>query len=321
MKTPGFWFNPPGVLSTLLQPLGQLYYRLGRLRRQQPVQAHVPLIVVGNIVAGGAGKTPVVLALTKLLQQRGLKVHLMAKGYGGRLKGPLLVDPAQHSAADVGDEPLLLAAAAPTFIGHDRGEALQLAAVDADIVISDDGLQSQRLQPDLALLVFDGVLRFGNGQLIPAGPLREPFEQALKRVHALVQIGGAEQKLCFLPHLVADFVPTDISWMRGARVVAFAGIGQPEKFFATCTTSGAEVLAIHAFADHHPYTREEIRTLIAAADAKGAIVVTTTKDAVKVPPDLRAQLRVIDGELVWRHFDHINDLLDGFLTRYKAGHE
>ncbi len=317
MKTPGFWFRPPTLMAKLLQPLGLLYYKLGQMRAANAVKTTTPLIVVGNVVAGGAGKTPVVLALATLLQQRGLKVHLMAKGYGGKLRGPLRVTEA-HTAAEVGDEPLLLAKIAPTFIGHDRGAAYELAAPGADVVISDDGLQSPRLKGDLTLLVLDGVLGFGNGLLIPAGPLREPVDTAFKRIDAVVQLGGTDRPFGQTPVALADFVVHDTDWLRGTRVIAFAGIGQPEKFFATLTTCGASMISAHAFGDHHPYSIAEIEKLLHEAAASNAVLVTTSKDHVRLPPHLRVQVKVVEGALIWRNPDVITRLLEELLARYKA---
>lgn len=317
MKTPGFWFRPPGLAAKILRPLGSAYYILGRMRRRNPARANAPLIVVGNVVAGGAGKTPVVLALASLLQQRGLKVHLIAKGYGGRLKGPLQVTKA-HTAHDVGDEPLLLLKQAPTFIGHDRGAAYQLAAQGADVVISDDGLQSPRLKGNLTLMVLDGVLGFGNGQLVPAGPLREPVNEALKRVDAIIQIGGADRSLGSTPVILADFVTQETDWLRGARVLAFAGIGQPEKFFGSLAVCGASLVAAYPFGDHQPYTQGDIQKLLHEARAADAILVTTSKDAVRLPPDLKEQVRIVEGALVWRDPQIITSLLEELMARYKA---
>jgi tetraacyldisaccharide 4'-kinase len=275
----------------------------------------VPLIVVGNVVAGGAGKTPVTLALAKLLQTQGKRVHLIARGHGGKVKGPLRVDLDKHNALDVGDEPLLLAQTAPTFIGTDRGATAQLAATDCDVIISDDGLQSPRLKPDLALLVMDGVMGIGNGKIIPAGPLREPLAQALAKVAAVVQVGGSARDYTGKPVWLGDFVAQNNDWLRGARVLAFAGLGQPEKFFATLTTSGAHLTAALPFADHHPYTENEIRRLIAQADASEAILVTTAKDAVRLPWNLREQVRVVAGEFIWRDVTPVQAALQRLWTQ------
>lgn len=313
MKTPGFWFRPPGLAALLLAPFGILYYGLSRLRRGRPLKKSAPLIVVGNVVAGGAGKTPTVLALTALLQARGLKVHLIAKGYGGCQKGPLQVNDT-HSAADVGDEPLLLRRAAPTFIGSNRAATYQMAAVGADVVISDDGLQNPNLQADLALLVIDGVLGFGNGHLIPAGPLREPVARALSRVQGIIQIGGADRPIGRFKPLLADFTPVQTEWLANTKVVAFAGIGQPEKFFATLTACGARIVTRHAFADHQPYNSADIQPLLDEAARLHAVVVTTSKDHVRIPASLRSEVRVIDGHLHWRTRRQVDELLDGFLA-------
>lgn len=315
MKTPAFWFQPPGALAAALQPLTKLWLAGGKLRRVRAVKLPVPVIVVGNVVAGGTGKTPVTLALARQLAQMGLRVHLIAKGYGGKLKGPLRVTPDQHTALDVGDEPLLLARTAPTFIGADRAAAALMAAQDCDIVISDDGLQSPRLKPDLALLVMDGVMGIGNGKIIPAGPLREPLAQALAKVAAVVQVGGSARDYSGKPVWLGDFIVRDTEWLRGARVLAFAGLGQPEKFFATLTTSGAQLIAALPFADHHPYTETEIRGLIAQADTQEAILVTTAKDAVRLPWNLREQVRVVEGDFVFRDPALVETALKQLLCR------
>lgn len=319
MKTPGFWFTPPGLEARLLTPFSLLYQLAGRLRRQQakPTFSPVPFILVGNVVAGGAGKTPVVCALTERLQARGLRVHLLAKGYGGRLKGPLRVDPTVHTAREVGDEPLLLARLAPTFIAKDRAAGLLAAAAGADVVIGDDGLQNPYIKAQLTLLVMDGVLGTGNGRLIPAGPLREPLVDALSRVDAVIQIGGPPRSYGNKPVLLADFHPYGTDWMQGARVIAFAGIGQPEKFFATCTTAGATLVQALPFPDHHPYSESEIRQLIALADREEAILVTTAKDAIRLPASLRDQIRVIEGKTGWRDENALTGLLDRLFAGYK----
>ena len=305
LLTPNFWFRPLGAEGILLSPLGHAYAALGKLRRTVVCAAKgtSPLVVVGNIVAGGAGKTPVTLALAQALLAQGVNVHLLAKGYGGTIKRPTRVDPERHTAKDVGDEPLLLARIAPTWIAHDRGAGWEAASrAGAQIVLSDDGFQSPRLKPDYALLVVDGVVGLGNGRLIPAGPLREKAEEALKRANAVIQIGGYSPRLASegVPTLYADYVLNEPEWMAGARLFPFAGLGRPEKFFAACHTSGAEVPDTMAFPDHHPYTEKDMRTIIARADALGAVAVTTAKDHVRVPADYRRQIRVLDGKLVWR---------------------
>ncbi len=319
MKTPGFWFAPPGRLAQLLTPFSLLYQLAGKIRRQRatPTVSPVPFILVGNVVAGGAGKTPVVCALAERLQARGLRVHLLAKGYGGRLKGPVQVDPALHTAREVGDEPLLLARIAPTFIAHDRAAGLLAAAQGAEVVIGDDGLQNPHIKAQMTLLVMDGVLGTGNGRLIPAGPLREPLADALNRVDAVIQIGGLPRPYGSKPVLLADFHTYGTDWMRGARVIAFAGIGQPEKFFATCTTAGATLALAVPFPDHHPYSESEIRQLIERADREDAILVTTAKDAVRLPLPLRDQVRVVEGKTGWRDESALTGLLAPLFKGYK----
>ncbi len=322
MKTPGFWFRPRSSAAVALAPLSGVYQALGHVRHRLVAPERVPgrLVVVGNILAGGAGKTPVTLALAEALLGRKQRVHLLAKGYGGRLQGPVQVDPQVHTARDVGDEPLLLAQVAPTWVAHDRGAGWRAAASTegtegAALVISDDGLQSPRLKPTFPLLVMDGVLGVGNGFLIPAGPLRESLDSALSRVRAVVQIGGPERTYRpGVPVVYADFVPRNTAWMRGARVLAFAGLGRPEKFFATCTTCGAEVVAAVPFPDHHLYSVAEVRALLAQAERLKAVPVTTTKDAVRLPADMRPLVRVVEGALAWRNPAAFQALVEALQT-------
>jgi tetraacyldisaccharide 4'-kinase len=265
---------------------------------------------------GGAGKTPVALALAARLSARGRRPHLLTRGYGGALAGPVRVDPASHGAAAVGDEALLLAAVAPTWCGHDRVRGASAAvAAGADLLILDDGFQNPRLHQDLALLVVDGGFGFGNHRLMPAGPLREPLDVGLARASAVVQLGVDEAGL--ERHLPGDVTlrarleaAPDAPDLRGRRVVAFAGIGRPEKFFRSLTEAGARLVGRHGFADHHRYRRHELRALLAEAEDKGALCVTTAKDAVRLPGELRAAITIWSVVVIWQDRSALDLLLD-----------
>ncbi|HUZ72783.1 MAG TPA: tetraacyldisaccharide 4'-kinase [Stellaceae bacterium] len=302
---PEFW-NRPGLGAQLLEPLAWAFAAAGAARRAlaHPYRAPVPVLCVGNLVAGGAGKTPVVLSLARRLTAQGARPHLLSRGYGGSEAGPLAVDPARHDAAQVGDEALLLAQVAPTWIARDRAAgARAAAAAGAGIIVMDDGFQNPSLVKDRALLVVDGGYGFGNGRVMPAGPLRERVPAALARADAVVLMGadadGVAARLGGARVLRAELVAV-ASTVPAGRVVAFAGIGRPEKFFRTVAATGAIVVARHAFADHHRYGAAELERLGRDAEAAGARLVTTAKDAVRLPQAWRARVSVLEVEVRWQ---------------------
>ena len=305
MKAPGFWSRPPGVLSTLLWPLSQLWTFGTRRRLRQGAweKMEIPVICVGNLTAGGAGKTPTVIALLETL---GDGAHVVSRGYGGTLKGPVRVDPLRHKAAEVGDEPLLLAAFAPTWVAGDRATGIRAAAeAGARLAVLDDGFQNPGVAKDLSLLVVDAVAGFGNGCVMPAGPLREPVADGLRRADAVVLIGREAERVRFLdrnpvegPVVAGEIRPlrTGMDW-DGLRVVAFAGIGRPEKFFATLRNAGAELAATHALGDHAPLTPALLARLQGEAKRLGAQLVTTEKDAVRLPASMRQEVLTLPVRL------------------------
>lgn len=297
MHAPEFWHDDTGRLAPrLLAPLSAVFAAGARLRARAttPWRAPVPVICVGNLTVGGAGKTPTVLALADRLQAMGLRVGCLSRGYGGTLRGPVQVDPQQHTARAIGDEPLLLAEAAPTWVARDRKDGARDAVADGvDVLILDDGLQNRALVYDAALVVIDAGYGFGNGRLLPAGPLRETVDDGLKRAAAVVLIGDDRQGLAArlsarVPVLRAQLLPDDAALrLAGRKVVAFAGIGRPAKFFDTLEQLGAQVVDRIAFADHHRYTVDEVMRVIEAAQHAGATPVTTAKDFVRLPEDSR----------------------------------
>ena len=303
MRAPDFWHGAPETLAArLLAPLGAAYGVLSRLRTfgVTPWRAPVPVICVGNLTVGGAGKTPTVLALAERLRGHGLSVATVSRGYSGSEKGPLQVDPARHSAGEVGDEPLLLAGKATAWIARDRKDGARAAIAEgADVVLLDDGFQNPTLHKNLSFVVIDAGYGFGNGRVMPAGPLREPISRGLARAQAIVLIGDGKLPLATtLPVLRARLVPDEAARdLKGRRVAAFAGIGRPEKFAATLRETGAEVVSLAAFADHHPYREDEVARLIEAAQRAGAVLVTTAKDFVRLPENLRRAVTVAGIEL------------------------
>jgi tetraacyldisaccharide 4'-kinase len=302
MKAPGFW-TKRGLLAHLLAPLSVITAAVTARRVNKTGFAPgIKVICVGNAGVGGAGKTVVTLDLLGRLQ--GPRFAL-TRGYRGRLTGPVLVNPALHTARDVGDEALLLAAGAPTILAHDRAAGARLALTQgATTIVMDDGLQNPSLTKTLSLLVIDGGYGFGNLLLLPAGPLREPVAAAAARVQAAVLIGedetGALSHLpATLPVLRARQVPECAAELGGRKIVAFAGIGRPEKFFASVRALGGHLVATHAFPDHHVYRASDSARLLGEAMAQGAQLVTTAKDYVKLPGTLRAASAVITVRLHW----------------------
>jgi tetraacyldisaccharide 4'-kinase len=330
VKAPGFWDRPPGLAAALLTPAAWLWTAVGRRQmRQAGWTAPVPVICVGNLTAGGAGKTPVTLALQLWLQQRGIAAHVLSRGYGGTEAGPLAVDPTRHRAGQVGDEPLLLAAAGPTWVARDRRQGAQAAvAAGAQALLLDDGFQSPALVKSLSLLVVDGGVGFGNGRVIPAGPLREPVAGGLARAGGVILIGedrtGVMRHLpTTMPQLQARLRPDPAmaDRLRGRAILGFAGIGRPQKFFDSLTECGAILCESVSFADHHPYTETEVTALLDRAKALNAVPVTTAKDSVRLPPALRDQVTVLPVSLAWADpaalsallrplFPAVNDLSD-----------
>jgi len=313
MRAPEFWQHG-GVASALLSPLALLYGAAGLLRERavKPWRPPVPVICVGNLTVGGTGKTPTALAIAHMLRGWDLHVAFLSRGYGGALRGPVRVDPANHDARAVGDEPLLLARCAPTWVARDRKDGARVAIADgADVIVMDDGLQNPALKKDLSLVVVDGESGFGNGRVLPAGPLREPLAHGLERAQAFVLVGPDRTDLRTrlmrqAPVLTASLVPDAAARaLTGRKVHAFAGIGRPEKFFVTLDALGARRTASHAFADHHPYTDAEVARLIDAATADGAIAVTTAKDLVRLTAALRQRVTAVNVDLV---FDDVTAL-------------
>jgi tetraacyldisaccharide 4'-kinase len=294
MREPAFWHRPRSLKSHLLQPLASLYGAVAERRmRRRGVDAGVPVLCVGNYHVGGAGKTPTVLALVKLLRGLGETPVVLSRGYGGRLKGPVMVDRGRHLAADVGDEPLMMAREVPVVVARDRLDGVALArSQGASVILMDDGFQNPRLHKDASLVVIDGERGLGNAKVFPAGPLRASLKAQMSRTDALVVIGdgqaaggiAVELAARGRPVLCARLTPdaASLERIRGQRALAFAGIGDPERFFRTLHRSGVDVARTRAFADHHVFSQDEIAALAAEAAREQLTLVTTEKDLARL---------------------------------------
>ncbi|MEM7328537.1 MAG: tetraacyldisaccharide 4'-kinase [Pseudomonadota bacterium] len=304
MREPRFWsrdVDPKSreaapLLRFLLSPLAWIYAEATRrkIRLADPEHVEAVVICVGNLTAGGVGKSPVVAELRKRIsEQYDLRVATLSRGYKGRLKGPLKVDPGIHSASDVGDEPLMLAASGESWIGADRATAGRAMSEDGvDIILMDDGHQNTGLAKDLTLIVVDATAGFGNGHVIPKGPLRETVSEGLRRADAIIIMGTGNEPVILhdskLPlirgSITAAAIPPD------GRYVAFAGIGRPEKFFDTLLDLGVRLRDSVPFPDHHAYNDADLRYLLRLAKDHGARLITTEKDLVRLPERLRDEI-------------------------------
>ncbi len=299
-KAPSFWHQPNHPLRYALTPLSWLY-QLGHLIRfhaNPSYKAHVPVLCVGNLVAGGAGKTPAAIMLTQQLIAMGHTPHIISRGYGSHILNSLLVNDT-HTATDVGDEALLLARHAPCWVGENRKEsAINAMKNGADCLIMDDGLQNPSLYKNASMVVIDGGYGIGNGAIIPAGPMREPWKVGLKHANAVLIIGEDTHNLTdTLPqHIMAmsatinATIPESI---KGKPLLAFCGIGRPQKFYDTLAEHKLDVIDTQDFPDHHPFKEGELSALWDTAEKAGAALVTTEKDWVRLPKEWQSKVEIV----------------------------
>ncbi|KLN62332.1 hypothetical protein WH96_02125 [Kiloniella spongiae] len=327
MRTPEFWRHR-GLISTLLLPLSGFYY-LGSILRQKltsPTRVDVPVICIGNLTAGGSGKTPITLSLASSLQKMGKNPHIVSRGYGGEQEGPLRVSPSLHSARDVGDEPLMMALAnsqsTPVWISKNRVNGAKAAIKDgADIILLDDGFQNPTLQKDVSILVVDNKIGFSNERLIPSGPLRESIHNGLKRADAVFVIKQPDEAIN--PELAAIFATkavtsvtikpadeTNQSELKSKKIFAFAGIGYPHKFYNTLENLSAQICGSKDFPDHYQYTEDDLeKVLYMAQKAEADAIFTTEKDFVKIPEAYKDKISYLPIHAVWDNSEFINTLL------------
>ncbi|MEQ1754969.1 MAG: tetraacyldisaccharide 4'-kinase [Micropepsaceae bacterium] len=319
LQAPDFWYaNPDDTVAFVLRPLGWIYALVGRLRHlfTTPFKTTVPVICVGNLTAGGTGKTPLAIAIGERLKARGLRVAFLSRGYGADVPGAMVVDGSQDLASDVGDEPLMLAQYAMTVVSPDRPAGARLAVSrGAQVIVMDDGFQNPSLSKDLCFVVVDAAKGFGNGCVIPAGPLRERVEDGLGRANGLILMGTGDAKLPdSKPVLRAELVPVagEAQRLKDQAVVAFAGIGLPQKFFDTAASCGASVKASKSYPDHFAYSDDDLAELRELAKANNAKLLTTEKDWLRLPTNARREVEFLK---VAAEFDQASTTqLDNFIN-------
>lgn len=329
MRAPSFWQpGEGGLLKALLTPLSCLYWQVAKRDQAQKAtkayQPKIPVICVGNLVAGGQGKTPVVIDILDRIAARGIEVHALSRGHGGNLEGPVRIDPDLHEAERAGDEPLLIARTAPVWVAKDRALGAKMAEDHgAETIVMDDGFQNPSVTKTMSLIVIDGGFGFGNQAMIPAGPLREPLTAGLHRASATLIIGDdrwqtealIRKAAPDLPILKAHIVPAEgADDIAGQPVIAFAGIGRPDKFYQTLESLDCKVLARHDFDDHHLYTHDDIRPILKEAAETSALAVTTAKDFIRIPIDQRQDIHTLNIALHWEDPDALEKLIEEALA-------
>ena len=328
MQAPKFWYRSRSWQAFLLSPLGMVYAwaTARRQKNARPTRMDIPVICIGNLNVGGTGKTPTTIAIAQMLISRGIAVHIVSRGYGGSLQAVTQVDPRVHTADETGDEPLLMAAFAPTWVANERVAGARAAQnAGADVILLDDGFQDPSLIKDLSIIVVDATRGFGNGRCLPAGPLREPVHVGLKRANAVISIGEPEAQSQFreraadqlgqIAHITASLKPIEMGmpWAEG-RYLAFAGIGDPEKFFGTLRGLGAALVRTVALDDHQKLARPMIKRLMQEAQSMNAQLVTTEKDAARLPADLRSGILSLPVRLEFDDAHVLETLLEPVLS-------
>ena len=331
MRPPNFWFaKTHSFFSLLMEPISWSYglVHKSRYKRTKPWSAPIPVICIGNLLVGGQGKTPVAISIGQFLTNKGIKIHFLSRGYGGVIKGPIRVNLSKHTSNDVGDEPLLLAQECETWVSSNRALGIQSAYQGgAEVIITDDGFQDPSINKDLSIIVIDGEVGFGNGRLLPSGPLRENIYFGLSRAQAVVIIGNdhfnikeklneflSNQQNNTLKIFEATIIPkTNIEKLKNKRLYAFSGIGRPKKFFDTLERIGSCVIAKINFKDHHQFSQREVKNLVKSAKKQEALLVTTSKDYARLSNDQKKHVTEILVKIKWKNINDLKILLEKYL--------
>ena len=326
LKAPKFWYKKKDTfLSNSLYPFS-LLFRFGtkiRIFISTKQKSPLPVICVGNIVVGGAGKTPVSLKIGKLLIKSGYKPHFISKGYAGLINKSTLVK-SWHSATSVGDESILLSKVAPTWIGSDRNNSSKLAKKEgADCLIMDDGFQNPTIQKDFSIIVFNAAQEFGNKRVMPSGPLRESINRGLSRTNLVIVVGEISKELKHIipkniPIIEAKFeIKKENKNFKGQNITAFAGIAYPEKFFQSLKEQGGKIVKQITYPDHYIYTENDLLALAETANKTKSILVSTQKDNVRIPKSYRSLVNTLEGEIIFKNEDlfkkTISNVIENFI--------
>ncbi|MAR79232.1 MAG: tetraacyldisaccharide 4'-kinase [Rhodospirillaceae bacterium] len=304
LNRPKFW-RTSNLLTKILTPLSFIYLVLFFSRKylSRKRKVNIPVICIGNITAGGAGKTPVAISIAKFLISKGLKPHFLTRGYKGKLKGPILVSN-KHSSADVGDEPILLSEVAPTWVSKNKIQGAKSALKsNADLIIMDDGLQNDSIHKDLSILVIDGGYGFGNNKLIPAGPLRESVKSSLTKIDFIVYVNDPSKNVKIdLSEFKCPILKSNIETITdnidlNKKFSAFCGIARPEKFFSSLKKIGIKLTFSKSFPDHHRYSEDEIMRLIEDSNIDNSLILTTKKDWVRIPEQAKLMVHFLDCKI------------------------
>jgi len=324
LKAPKFWYlKRDSLLSNTLYPFS-LLFRLGtKIKNLISIErkTKLPIICIGNIVIGGAGKTPVALKIGSMLKKAGYNPHFVSKGYGGIEKNNTLVKD-WHSPKSVGDEPLLLSEIAPTWIGLDRNKSFKLANDHgADCIVMDDGFQNPTLQKDFSIVVINGEQGFGNKRVIPSGPLRESIKRGLSRTHLVIVIGSTSEKIkktipIEIPIIEAKFeINKENKIFKGQNITAFAGIAYPEKFFQSLEEQGAKIVKKMSYPDHYIYNENDLLSLAEMANKTKSILVSTRKDYIRIPKSYRSLINTLEGEIIFNDEDSLVKMLSKVIEK------
>ena len=317
MKTPLFWDKKKSIFSIILIPFSFIWLLGSFIKKKKAIKFNIPIIKIGNVVAGGAGKTPTVLSLTQKLINSKVNVHIICRGYKSSAKKSIQVNTKIHTYKEVGDEALMCAAIAPTWVGKIRSESIKCAIDNgANLVILDDGLQDESIFSNLNIIVFNGYQGIGNGRIIPAGPMRENLNKALNKSHLALIIDEDKKNISqqinkTIPIIQSNLIIEDkyINNFKNKEVIAFCGIGYPQKFYKSLNKIGCKVLYTKSFPDHYHYSEQDIKKLLKKSQELNSLLITTEKDHVKIMENYKSRIYYFPIKIELNNFKILDDLL------------